>query len=360
MHPLTRFLLGSSLALAGSGCQSDFVPQSAILGLRVLAVRSVPASGSPGATIALDMLLADDRPPITSNGKPTPQDVAIAWLGGCHNPPGRQYYACLPALQRLAGGMTSGDGQSAPADVAFGTNLTHFEEKLPDDILSAAPKLSTDPVHYGVSYVFFAVCTGTLAPDVASPFPVTCKDASGASIGPSGFVIGFATIYSYDGEENQNPVLASVAFDGVPMPMASPDAASGLVPCTTDDDCAGVMFAHAAACSASGVCAPSVGPCNGSACPGFRVSPELSPASVESYSGGDEIIWASYYGTHGSFGDDTRLVVDRMNGIVGDYSSIWKPPGPNSDGSRRTARLWVTLNDERGGATWGFFDVVVQ
>jgi hypothetical protein len=355
-----RFVVGA-LALAAFGCQNDFAPQSDVYGLRVLAVRPEPASGSPGATLALDMLVADHRPPVLKpDGSLAPPAVDIAWIGGCHNPPGRQYYACLPALHQLAAALESGTVPNGPVDVALGPNVTHFEETLPEDVLSAAPQLSTDPVHYGVSYVFFAVCTGKLSIDTKSQFPLACLDENGAAIGPNGFVIGFTTIYTYEDTVNQNPVLSSLDFDHVSMPIVSPDAQSGLVSCMTDDDCASVSFGHAAGCSAYGTCAPIVTACGGSACPGFRVAPQMADSSIESYSGGNEIIWASYYATLGGFDAETRLVVDRASGLVHDYSEIWKPPAPNSDGSRRSGRLWTTLNDERGGATWGFFDVIVQ
>jgi hypothetical protein len=393
MSSLTRRLLLAPLALSAFACQDDFVPQSAIHGLRVLAVRPEPASGSPGATVHLELLFADSRVPDADAMPPMPP-VSIAWLGGCHNPPGRQYYACLPALRRLAGNPALGDASAGAPEFASGPT---FDETLPDDILSAAPKLPSDPVHYGVSYVFFAACIGDIGVDGASEFPLTCKNG-GVPVGPSGFVIGFTTIYSYAGAENQNhnPVLASLGFDGSPVFAASPDAlaelpvvtdmgaagepgapsevtsadctvaggvtgsGSALKCCQNDDDCAGVMFSHSAACSANKVCAPVIGPCGGSGCPGLRVAPLLEPASLESVTGGNEIVWASYYATLGAFENPGRLVVDRSNGVAENYAEIWKPPPPDASGKDRTARLWATLNDQRGGATWGFFDVVVR
>jgi hypothetical protein len=410
MQSLARRLLLGSLALSAFACQNDFAPQSEVHGLRVLVVRPEPASGSPGANVHLELVFADSRPP---GSMPA---VSIAWLGGCHNPPSRQYYACLPALRRLAADPSLGGDPAALAEVRIssGPGATSFDEKLPDDVLSAAPKLPSDPLHYGVSYVFFAACLGTLSVDGASEFPLTCKNGD-QSVGPSGFVIGFTTIYSYEGAENQNgnPALASVNFDGVPVFASSPDALgalpvvtdmgtggtsndgdadggagapngmngapSGVTPpdctaeggvtdgaatwlkcCHDDADCAGVAFSHGAACSDNHVCAPVIGACGGSACPALRVAPLLEPASMESAWGGNEVVWASYYATLGTFDNPARLVVDRMNGLAENYSAFWKPPPPDSSGARRTARLWTTLNDERGGATWGFFDVVVK
>ena len=415
MHALARRLLLGSLAFSVFACQNDFAPPSQIHGLRVLAVRPEPASGSPGANVHLELLFADNRPP---DAMPS---VSFAWLGGCHNPPSRQYYACLPALQRLATPALAGD-PAALAEVRLGSGpgATSFDERLPDDILSAAPKVVSDPVHYGVSYVFFAACIGDLSVDGASEFPLTCKK-DGQPVGPSGFVIGFTTIYSFEGAENQNqnPVLASVSFDGVPVFASSPDAlsklpvvtdvgaggegndgaqsgaagaadagdmngassassASSALPldctlaggifngstwlrcCQSDDDCAGVAFAHGSACSANHVCGPAISACGGSGCPGLRIAPELDPASMQSVSGGNEVVWANYYATLGAFDQPQRLVVDRTNGLADNYAEIWHPPPPDASGAARTARLWTTLNDQHGGATWGFFDVIVR
>jgi hypothetical protein len=89
-----------------------------------------------------------------------------------------------------------------PAEAAraglIGSGL-HFDLVLPEDILSAAPRLPQDPVHFGVSYVFFAACVGTLE-EASGPtehgFPFECRDATGGLVGPAGQVVGFATIRS--------------------------------------------------------------------------------------------------------------------------------------------------------------------
>jgi hypothetical protein len=129
-------------------------------------------------------------------------------------------------------------------------------------------------------------------------------------------------------------------------------------PCSSADECAGDADERPRACSEHGVCVPLVKACSGDGCPAFRVEPEVELSS-EAFTGGNEIVWASYYTTLGSFGSETRLVVDRVNGPARDISSGWKPPAPNGD-AQRTSRLWVTVNDQRGGATWAFFDVVVD
>jgi hypothetical protein len=351
-------------ALLALGCEPGFAPQSEIHGLRVLAVRPTPASGSPGATVGLDLLLADRRAwSKEDDGTPVAPAVDVKWLAGCHNPPSRQYFACAPVLGELARHPI----EAVEAGLV-GSGL-HYDLVLPDDILSAAPRLPQDPLHYGVSYVFFAACVGTLEP-ASGPtehgFPFECRDDAGALVGPAGRVIGFATIYSYEGAENQNenPVLSGLSFDGAPAPAFGLDAfaAEGTnvaaKPCSRPEDCATGTDERPQSCSEHGVCAPRVEACAGDGCRAYRVLPEVA-LSGETFTGGHEIVWASYYATLGSFGSETRLVVDRVNGPARDIGSGWSPPAPSGD-VPRTSRLWVTVNDQRGGATWAFFDVVVE
>ena len=354
--------------VALGGCQGDFPPPSELHGLRVLAVRPEPASGSPGATVRLEMLVADARPFVDRDDgtRGPPSEVQVAWLGGCHNPPSRQYYACAPALERLAA-----DPAAALASGLLGQG-TGYDLVIPEDILSSAPRLASDPVHFGVSYVFFAACTGNLVPaeGAGDKFPFACLNDDGAPIGPSGFVIGFSTVYSYENDLNHSPVLTGLDFDSRTAlassvdPFGDTDVPELPIPCTAETeaaDCAGAPFGHPARCSQNGVCAPFISACSGKGCPGLRVSPLLRAASVEGApGGGTEITWAGYYSTLGTWSSDTRLVADRSNGLARDFSSLWTAPPPAAGGARQSARLWVTVNDQRGGATWAFFDVVVE
>jgi hypothetical protein len=352
-------------ACAVSACQPDFTPPSEIHGVRVLAVRQDPASGVPGGTVKLRMLAVDDREPTTEpGGEPTDEPSAapplqIKWVGGCNNPPSRQYYACAPALRAL------GEDPELATSGLVGSG-DEFSLTLPDDILSSAPKLASDPVHYGVSYVFFGVCRGQITTDGRDGFPFGCSDDSGAPAGPADFVIGFTTIYAYEGAENQNtnPVLDGVDFDGAPALPALAFDANEATPaprsCTLDTDCADLSFGHPAVCSAKKTCAPLVSACQGKKCPSYAVLPHVSPQSFESFTGENEIMWTSFYTTLGSFERATRLLDDRVNGPTRDPSSGFQAPAPDPAGARHTSTIWVTVNDQRGGVTWASFEVVAQ
>jgi hypothetical protein len=311
-----------------AGCEPGFEPPSKIAGLRVLAVQPEPASGSPGVPVALSMLVAD--------GKAEPEEPArplqIVWLLGCHNPPTRLYYGCLPILRSLARGLD--DPTSVPPGaLGFGTDV---DLDIPDDILSAAPRVPTDPVHFGVSYAFFAVCAGQLRPrpDVTDRVPLDCVDpVTGQALGASDFVLGFTTVYSYEGSVNENPVLEAVTFDAATVPDPA---------CPAGDT----------------TCLPKVAACALEArekCPAHRVAPRVTPESAERVDGGGEILWASYYASAGTFSTPTQLVNDRATGPVADYSGTFRAPAEPGP-----VRIWVTVNDQRGGAAWETFDLMVE
>jgi hypothetical protein len=341
MTPRTRFgCFAAALALAACG-GNNFPDVSAVQGVRVLGVRSeaplagessVPATGSPGETLTLDMLYLDGRVPITEPGQPSPTtELSLAWLGGCHNPPSRLYYGCAPVLEAIARGIDEGPPEDIPPGI-FGTE-SPFSVPLPADILASAPVLPTDPIHFGISYVFFGVCAGTLLPrpDRAEGIPLDCVDAGGRALGASDFVVGFTTLYTYEGTKNLNPALLGVRFDG--------------------------NVVVGAECPEAGACVPSVPACaQGEDCPEHRIEPIVGDESFELVPGGaHEIVWASYYATTGAVVKESQLASDRTTGRVDDFSSSWRAPAAPG-----IVRLWVTINDERGGAHWASFDIRVE
>jgi hypothetical protein len=349
----TLLLWASGVGLLG--CVDGFEPQSELSSLRVMAVRPDPASGSPGAEVRLDMLLWDGTvPPGPGNDG---RELDVVWLGGCHNPPSRQYYACLPYLRELAKYLAP-DVVDTPTEGVppgyFGVG-PQFQFTVPEDILSAAPRVSTDPVHYGVSYVFFAVCAGKIRPrpDLADRVPLDCVERNtGKPLGSRDFVLGFTTVFSYEGVQNSNPSLLGAEFGPVQLPLEAP------TPCTNDEDCAQMVDARGEplACSAAELCSTTARRCVAGDCPSYRLWPLVDPASAETAPGGShEIVWANFYATAGKVGSETQLVSDRKTGLLDGYATDWQPPE-----NAGTVRFFITLNDQRGGAAWTSFDVVVR
>ncbi len=335
------------VACNGPGYESP----SLVSSLRVLAVRPEPASGAPGETVTLKMLTADGDP-----GDP-PREVQVAWLAGCHNPPSRLYFECFPTISALSRGLSDAVVETPPDALppgSFGVGTT-FELPLPDDILSSAPRIPADPVHFGVSYAFFVACAGEIRPRPGrtDEVPLACVDPqTGVEKGSRDYVQGFATVPTYEGARNENPMLTSVRFGSLDVDPAQ---------CAADADCDAIGGAEPGkyGCSQAGRCAPIVRPCasEGDDCSRHLVFPEIDTASAEGLPGedGKEILWANFYATHGEFQSDAQLVNDRATGWIEDHGSYFV--APEKTGS---VDVYVTVHDERGGAVWSAFEVLVR
>ncbi|MEO6602391.1 MAG: hypothetical protein ABIQ16_21095 [Polyangiaceae bacterium] len=333
-------------ACALTACSNNFAPQSKIDTLRVIAVRPEPASGAPGKTSALELVVADGALP-RADGGPA-RALQVVWLAGCHNPPTRQYFGCYPLLGQLAARLSpravDTPAKSLPPSV-FGTG-THYDLAVPDNILSSAPKKAGDPIHFGVSYAFFAACAGELRPRLSftDRLPIDCVDPlTGTSLGRKDFVTGFTTLYSYEGATNANPVLTGVRLGSTALDTRA---------CRSDADCAGLVDPAQAGfderCGSQGTCAPVLPACSASGtCAKILITPDVDPASAEPLPGvgANEILWANYYATAGKFEEATELVNDRSTGFIADHGSYFLRP---LDSDVPTT-VWLTINDERGG-----------
>jgi hypothetical protein len=90
-----------------------------------------------------------------------------------------------------------------------------YSLQLSDKIISDhAPPPDTSP-HYGLEYVFFLVCAGTLGPAPSGQqFPVACYSKSGKQLGAEDFVVGYTAVYAYDTITNANPLVTGFSVDG--------------------------------------------------------------------------------------------------------------------------------------------------
>lgn len=356
-----RWVVGSVALLLLAGCDSGFDPPSKVDSLRVLIVKPEPASGTPGRSSTLTLLTADGSQNEDGSLR-APRALQIAWFGACHNPPSRQYFACFPVLNaiaaRLSPKVVDTPLEGVPKGV-FGLGSS-FELPLPEDILSGAPKTSTDPVHYGVSYAFFAVCAGELRPrpDFQGRVPLECADPdTGVALGHRDFVTGFTTLFSYESDVsvNQSPAITALEFAGSELGVPTTG-------CAEDADCAAVTVPNVfeGGCErASGRCLPRIDPCPKSGdCPSFEVLPALDPSSAERLPGqnANEVVWVSFYASAGSFDPSTELANDRTTGWIDDHGAYYEPP------RREVGRvaLWVTANDQRGGADFLAFEILVR
>jgi len=343
------------------GCEEGFAPPSLLESLRVLAVQPEPASGVPGEPVTLTMLVDDGR--AGRDDFPEPAPPQVLWIGGCHNPPSRQFFGCYPAIEALARQLGEAAPDSSPPITPvpgyIGTG-TEFELPLPEGILEDAPHYASDPIHFGVSYVFFAVCAGELRLDLHAKgsLPLGCFDSTtGRRLGSADYVEGFTTIYTYEDELNHNPELTAIKFAGSDVVIGD---------CDSDADCEALALGREGfksyACSDAGQCVPSVTRCdNADSCPEYEIEPDATRESAEPdpsapEAGHDEILWLNFYADAGELSSETRLLNDRETGWIDNHSNGWRPvrktPG--------SVRLFATLHDNRGGADWRGFEVIVR
>ena len=359
-----QWACGCVLVGASLGCAEGFAPPSEVTSLRVLAVAPEPASGVPGEPVELSMLLFDGRLRGAAPGE-EPPPAQVVWIAGCHNPPSRQFFGCYPLFEQLAEKLAGSGDESPPLEplpgvVGMGTS---FEFMVPSDILESAPRLESDPIHFGVSYVFFAACAGELRlmPGARGRLPLGCFDLdSGAELGAQDYVEGFTTVFTYENATNHSPSIEAVRFAGTELPGPT---------CERDADCDDLEAARFSrfACGREQRCVPVVKRCDpdqAENCPEFEVFPIVDPDSIEPDPGAvsddgqtpGEIVWLNFYADAGSFASDTRLVNDRETGFVENHGNRWRPESSQAG----SVQFFTTLHDNRGGATWRAFEVLLE
>jgi hypothetical protein len=326
-------------ALAGTGCAPEFERPSELRTLRVLAVQKDKPYARPGETVNLEMLWHDG---LYEEGSTEPRrPVQIAWLSGCFDPPADLFYGCFADLP---------DPQFSTCTTGGAEPCERFSFEMPADVISRRPR-PLDPTQppYGIAFVFFAACAGTLGPAPATSeqraFPIGCFDAGGQPLGPEDFVAVYSIVFSYDAFANQNPIITGFEFNGEPVPADQmciggecqdkvfPDVACGAGPCieTCEEDgdpvdCDGTKFR------------PIVD----------RSSAELDEISVVTRGRTlGEQMWINYYVDRGGVKSDARLLNDAVAGWNDDYGT--ELFGPKDAGR---LRIWAVVHDNRGGMSW--------
>jgi hypothetical protein len=282
-----------------------------------------------------------------------PRKAQIAWLGGCFNPPGDAYYGCYASLAALLGkvgnALSSGDlGQLAGLPVGLGTNLDTFTMKLPEDLISQRLPPPVGP-HYGIAYVFFAVCAGFIGPapadsnGSAGSFPLACfadKDLT-IRLGAESFVPGYTQIYAFaDKRTNENPPVTEMTFDGEDL-GDGPGNALVVKACPADDE----TRTAPASCSREDpftTCTPVKVDITAHA---DVAEDDLEGTGVDGKTL-KEVVWVDYFADKGNFDSDVGLVNDATTGLIADHSTSWIAPSEPG-----LVSVWAVVHDARGGAT---------
>ena len=365
---LAALALAAVGASSAAGCAASFDPPSKVDTLRVLAViptkkcqpdltpelcaemcppEDLECAVGGGAYVApgdkVEFTMDYVAPPDVSQS-----EVQITWLGGCFNPVGDEYFGCYASLQKvfedLAQAVAMGEFP-ADAPIAQGPGLDRFTLTIPQDIVSSRPVPEVGP-HYGISYLFFAACAGTVRPvppegtGTAGSFPLGCFDAEGRRLGADSFVPGYTQIYSFaDGRTNENPVATGINLDKAPIPEGL-DGIPEVKRCPLTEDERRVSGCGAedptTACTTYDIEV---------AAPDDVAEVDADATDVDG-AALREAVWVDYYGDAGDFQSDVKLVSDPKSGYLPDNAVKWVPPdtvGP--------ARIWAVVHDARGGAS---------
>jgi len=361
-RPLRRLLLAGAAALglaspAIASCGGSFAPISEVNSLRVIAV----VADHPYVTIPKDSMATDPIPVkftmtyfdgyMDPNNPDAPvRTVQILWLGGCFNPIGDEYYGCYASLGEVFKSLQPGQ-LPPPGLVGVGDTFTLL---LPQDLISRRPAPASGP-HYGLAYVFFAACAGTIKPippsgtGRAGDFPLGCFDANGKNLGADSFVPGYTQVYAFeDGRVNNNPVVNGLTLDGKPAPEDSSQEATA-PPCSATDD----QRNGATGCSQTDPY---------SNCQSLAIDVDVPKDVAEVDPSGTsvdgkelhEAVWVDYFAEKGTIENEVALVSDATTGITADHKTRWLPPAEPGRVS-----LWAVVHDARGGAAVVQRDVLV-
>lgn len=336
MNRVLTSLLGALALTTAVGCGPQFDAPSEVKTLRVLGVKKDKPYAQPGDTVSLDMLWHDPK------GR---KDIQTMFLGGCVNPPGDLYYGCF-----LQYGQSAAKGMFPP----FEQNKNSFQVTLPKDIISARGDVEPGQPRYGLYIVFFAVCSGTIQLQMdAKPgqgsegLPIVCLDKDGQALGSDDFVVGYTSIYSFDGVSNANPTFQ---LNDAGQTTFSVAGGKDIVA-----DCVGAACQGAAAVEVDCKETPErcVAPCKDDgdpSCPAIEVKPaidvqqERDAVSSELFKNEvTEQMWINYYVDHGGI-SDARLLNDTNSGWNNEYRAQLRAPkdaGP--------VQVWAVIHDNRGG-----------
>ncbi len=336
-------------ALSSLGCGPELDRVSELNNLRVLGVRKDKPYAVPGETVELTMLWED-------GSQQPPRDVQIFWIGDCFNPPGDLYAGCaLQWADQVDAGMP-------PRVVVTPANRPDYRDADPTFSIEAAPLrppiTGSEAPPSGQSFAFFGVCAGRLdGADLAQRFEAgqvtsfgdvfpRCLDENDEPLGGNDYVIGYTTVYSYEGFTNENPIVTGFEVNGRAVNVDCIDAECAD---KTED------FPELTECEEGFACIDACKDDGDPSCPEVKIKPIVDPASAELDTvasqiygrDNDESLWINYLVDRGSVRSDVKLLNDGVSGWNVEYEDDYfapKEPGP--------VRLWAVVHDNRGGVAW--------
>lgn len=265
-------------ALACHGCSDDFDPSSRVVNLRVLAVQADHPSAAPGQEVRLQALYYD------------PEERPLSWAWG----------PCASA------------GSSSAIACAQGIDLANMTVGVDPSFTFTVPAAAADDATPTVGVAVVA-CPGTIVSGETAGIPLRCLDAQGRALDINAFEVGMKRLFVRTRDENHNPSLEMVLWDGERWPEGEEREAR----CDGDSK---KCKKHKLE-----VRAPDA---------------EERTIDVDGRPITEQAI-VQFYGTGGTFEDDVRT--------LDEPDTTWQPRPEDRD---RLLTLWFVVRDDRGGVTW--------
>jgi len=327
-------LVAAIALLTGLGCGPQFDPGNEIKTLRVLGLKKDKPYAQPGDTVNLQLLWHDPKGRADS-------EVQRAFIGGCVNPPGDLYYGCFAQYGQLEGLPPIGAGDT-------------FRVELPSDIISSRRDIEPGQPRYGLYIVFFAVCGGridfAMDSDASSAgstgLPLRCLDDDGQPLGSEDFVVGYSSIYSFEGVSNQNPsFIVDDAGQGSFLVRGEAVPAD-----CVGDACQGAAAVEVDCDATPERCIESCDDDGDAECPAIEVKPAIVKAvekdEISSKLFGNDVteqMWVNYYVDRGGI-SQVRLLNDTNSGWNEKYRGQLRAPKDTGP-----MQIWSVIHDNRGG-----------
>jgi hypothetical protein len=279
-------LFASALGVA---CGDSFEPPSRVDNLRLLAVRVDKPFARPGDEVLLEALAVD----------PAGRTLTWGWAT-CVNPRSIDVAGCLAALD--------------PASLEVGVGRDRHLVRIPADTIARLPERARAGAVVGVAVI---VCPGSIRPSADGAVPLSSVDASGTALALDAFEIGVKRVFVRDRDENANPTIDAVTWDGEAW---APDDVKEARACDVASD-------------AFDDCPPSRS---------HRIEvrsslPERGEDELRVPFDEQQIV--QMYATEGIFEHPVR--------IAAEPTTRWVP-------RKRTGEVsfWFVVRDDRGGVTW--------
>lgn len=345
-------LPGLVFALWALSCAPGFDAVSKVNTLRVIALEVDIPYALPGETVRFSLTVADAL-------EDSPRPLQAVWIGGCTNPNGDQYFLCFDQLAAQFQALGGGGGDAPPDPSLLKPDVitpersgeprtSFFDLTIPDDIVTRRPvPEDEEAARYGIAFVFFAVCAGTLRPtELVSlggevpEIPLECVDDAGVVQGPDSFTVGYTQVYVFEDERrNASPPIEALTLDGAAVEDLEADADDLPVVARCD---VSAEVRRRAGCGEEPV----------AACTKYELNAVI-PDVAEDEPGAvgaegqqlRETVWVSYLADGGDLDPSLKLVSDASLGFRDDFTTEWTPPATPG-----VYTIWAVVRDQRGGS----------